>query len=747
MAFAFFRRRQKMVIIIMAVLMVSFLIGFQGFNTLFSRSGGKQPIGETKYGKIKLIDLTSASDQLDMLSQNAYLGYFATLESLAYRVVISNVDQDGRNSAPLVYAMLLQEAKERGEDVTEDDVDRYFNSLPYPYLPVKNYKDLIDRLNTQGRITEKQLRGAVANWIRVYRLFEDSCPTTPPSEPRLQRVYRDLNEKIALQIVKFPAADFVKDVPEPTPEQINEQFNKYRGVIEGSYPDETSFGFGYYQLPKVRISWFMVRPSVVARVVKVSDEDVQKYYRRNKANFVKKVPVETATTQNSDEATSKPVEYKTVQIDINEAWDGIVAELRVDAVTNRVNKIISSVEKDAGKLAGNAGKTAEDADSVYEKIFKSMRMDAAAAEALSKRIESLSVKNETLENAMNLLAEKASLAGICFPWGTYDGVTIDPQMEISFTANGETLGDVLKNITKQVFSQAKTEEGEAPVEAPDLQWSMVKGFEGVLFPLDTDDLKMFPIAAAKTALLTGSELWQDQVLGLCGDPTSKEGQFLAPTAFSRDAVEATRDGGVYVGPRMQTPLGEQVLWRIIETSPEHAPASITDVAGLRDKVIEDLKLTAAYQTAIKKADEFKELAASIGVEEAARKAKLEGVKTDLFARLGQRGWTDIEGLELPTRADLAKKTLVEQVFKLAPANPEPPYPTEPPAVMVLYIPALRATAVVQRVDYQPAYENKYEADRRELADMLMRSEKSSAIQYWFSRSTVTERLDYEPEKK
>ena len=32
MLFGFFRRRQKMVIIIMAVLMVSFLIGFQGFQ-------------------------------------------------------------------------------------------------------------------------------------------------------------------------------------------------------------------------------------------------------------------------------------------------------------------------------------------------------------------------------------------------------------------------------------------------------------------------------------------------------------------------------------------------------------------------------------------------------------------------------------------------------------------------------------------------------------------------------------------
>ena len=37
MAFAFFRRRQKMVIIIMVVLMVAFLIGFKGFESILER--------------------------------------------------------------------------------------------------------------------------------------------------------------------------------------------------------------------------------------------------------------------------------------------------------------------------------------------------------------------------------------------------------------------------------------------------------------------------------------------------------------------------------------------------------------------------------------------------------------------------------------------------------------------------------------------------------------------------------------
>lgn len=739
MAFAFFRRRQKMVIIIMAALMVSFLIGFQGFQMLFSKSGGKQPIGETPFGTITLADLNVASDQLDILNQYAYMGIFPRFmeEHFAYRVLMSNVDQDGRSEAPLVYAMLLQEAAERGGDVSEGDVDKFFARLPYPYLPVEDYKDLVEKMNTRGKITEKQLRGTVAGWIRVYRLYEDSCPSTPPSDPKLRRVYRRLNEKIALQIVKFSAEDLTKGVAEPTAEQIAKQFTEYRGKLEGSYPDETSFGFGYFQLPRVRISWFLARPNVVGRVISVSDEDVQRHYRRNKSRYVKEVPVEAAATEGDDEAASRPVEYKTVPMDINEAWNDIVIELKPSVVAGKINKILISAEK----KAVTSGK---DAGGVYEQVLKNMRKDKAAAEVLDKRIELMSVKNATLEEAVKILADKVDLAGICFPWGKHGGMTIDPKMKISFTAKGTLLRDVLKDITRQAFSQAKDGDSEAPAEVPELQWTMVKGFDGVLFPLDTEDIKMFPVAAATTTLLTGSEIWQDEVLGLCGDP-NKEGQFLAPLALSRDALEAAQSSGTYVGPRMQTLSDEQLMWRIIEVKPAHSPAAMTE--EIKDKVIEDLKLAAGYQVAMEKAQEFEKLAATTGLEDAARKAKLEGLKAELFPRLGQGGWSDIEHLELPNRAAVAKRKLIEQVFKLIPENIEPPYSNTPPAMTVLYIPALRATAVVQRVDYEPAYDDKYQAAREDLAKELMRATRGSTVQYWFNKATMVERLNYEPESK
>src|SRR5690554_5472185 len=68
MAFAFFRRRQKMVIIIMVVLMVAFLIGFRGFEIIFDRKIEKQSIGETRHGSIRYADIYSAEHDLNILA-------------------------------------------------------------------------------------------------------------------------------------------------------------------------------------------------------------------------------------------------------------------------------------------------------------------------------------------------------------------------------------------------------------------------------------------------------------------------------------------------------------------------------------------------------------------------------------------------------------------------------------------------------------------------------------------------------
>ncbi|NBB95773.1 MAG: hypothetical protein GVY16_08535, partial [Planctomycetes bacterium] len=46
----FFRKRQKLIFVIMVVLMVAFLVGMQGFEMLFGSGGADVTMAETEYG-------------------------------------------------------------------------------------------------------------------------------------------------------------------------------------------------------------------------------------------------------------------------------------------------------------------------------------------------------------------------------------------------------------------------------------------------------------------------------------------------------------------------------------------------------------------------------------------------------------------------------------------------------------------------------------------------------------------------
>ena len=75
MALGFFRRRQKMVMIIMAVLMVAFLVGFQGFSMLLSGRGGSDSIGTILGGRVHIRtgDIRQASFDLNVQFVNVGL--------------------------------------------------------------------------------------------------------------------------------------------------------------------------------------------------------------------------------------------------------------------------------------------------------------------------------------------------------------------------------------------------------------------------------------------------------------------------------------------------------------------------------------------------------------------------------------------------------------------------------------------------------------------------------------------------
>jgi len=748
MAFAFFRRRQKMVLIIMVVLMVSFLVGLQGFSMLFSaKSQQNIPVGRVGDHDIIQRDLNRAGGDLNILSR-------LRLSKIEFLILLSN----GRGNKELAYALLLHEAENSGVRVTDADVDAFFQGVG---LVGAGYNAALSELRSSQKINEKQLRAIVARWIMVQKTFIAAEINSPPSEPQIRRLYRDLSEKVGLEVAKIPAEMFLKEVPEPTADQIDEQFNRFKAEVPRTYTSLDSFGFGYRQPASVNIEYIFIDHDAIERATQIPDKSLRDHYRRNREKYVREIPATvpatlpatvpaSATADSPEDAATRQVEHRTMRLSFAEAKDKIKAELLADAVGAKLDEFTNRVEMQIVELA-DIDQIAP--DKIYEQIVADMT--ESAHDLLARKID-VTIAAEPLSEAIGKLADEAALVAICYPWGTHGDQKLSPSVRVTLKAEGITLGEALRRITQQV-------------KWPEIKWATCRGFEGVLFPVDGEaGAKLFPIRIGRSGLMDYRALSEDEVLG---SSFTISGQPLAEQAFRAEMFDAARrrPGGVE-GPQMQVsgPTKGRLLWRIKQAIPAHEPGELNE--DIRRQVVEDIKVTKAMLLARQKAEQIAAAAEKTDLASAAKAADAETTDTDLFGRkilseprrqlemLAYRfgrpeyhyramlspaysvNWNQVTGLEMPSPQ--LRQYLMEKVFALAPEDVEPPYPPKS-SPMVLSLPPRREVVVIRRNAYRASLQSDYEqGGRMYLARVLMviRQDRTRAL--WFTLPGIQRRLRF-----
>ena len=257
MAFGFFRRHQKKVIIVMAALMILFLVGLKGMEMLLSEDRSDIPRGETRYGKVTLADTIVAETDLFLLRSYVRLDnpmrmmQWPGSNGMELIQLLSNRDREN-----LTYALLLAEAAGMGVSVSDADVQTFLSRIG---LEGAGYDVMLSSLRAAERgMTEQRLRAAVADWLMIFRAFEAAQVGNPPSVPELQMLYRDLGEMIELRMLRIPADDFLKDVAEGPVDGIVERFVQFKDNPPGKFSLENPFGFGYRQPNRVRVQYLFV---------------------------------------------------------------------------------------------------------------------------------------------------------------------------------------------------------------------------------------------------------------------------------------------------------------------------------------------------------------------------------------------------------------------------------------------------------------------------------------------------------
>ena len=756
MAFAFFRRRQKTVIIVMVALMVSFLVGMQGLSMILSPDRGKAAVGTWSGGEIAYNDIRRAASDLSILAGYLRLGnYYRMLQTLELTDAEFLQLNANKNNRELAYAILQAQADARGVVVTDADVQMFLAKMGLS-VESEGYKNLTLSLKEQHSMPTEQFHAVVARWLAVNKAFSAANVSAPPSTPRLEKLFRDLNELIELRVVKIPAGKFIEKIAKPSDEEIEKLFNERKGFFSGAYRDENDFGFGYRQPDLVKIQYMFINKFAIARAIRPDEAEVRRYYRKNRAALTKKVkkageksPVRSDKKEGEESPESDAqAEFDVVQMDLIEAMDQIVkllsdvqAQRATDSLLARIQTLVAEFTDKDGQVQPG----------VYRKVMASLLLTEPARSVLAATIAEVTIKNESLNAAMDILATAAGVKAICHPYigGKY------ADKKISLRAKNITLGEALKRISKKLGAKPS-------------KWVMCYGLDGVLFVLGDREKTVgtFPIWIADSPLLSNRQLLSHPILGKSVTSPSG-GKTLASIAAGAEGL--TREAGSPVlirlggiGPQMYVcPKEDQVvgrlIWQLTGAESQREPEKLTD--ALKLQVIRDWKIRIAFlNQAAKTASKIADKARKATLESAAKSARVESAKAGPFARR-RVAWgmpirfvpSDVPTMELPpmplnARSDACLRVL-EKIFSLIPHRIEPPYPDKPVAVAVVPVAALRAVFVIQRTDYRPPVRSLFENPwKARLAKALMDIQRHDARQNWFEYQSIVDRTGFKPDK-
>ena len=763
MAFGFFRRHQKAVIVIMVVLMVAFLLTATSFQSILDFfSPHKNPARGTAYGEnVTARDVQEASYQLDLLKRIPFDRLIEMREGqpgqqMARMLVpgqkISDLDMlrllmtNGRN-AELAFALLKAEAKHAGVAASEQEIRDALGAMSPTAVQGEHPGDEVySQFTTSLKVGKEDLKRAMASWLMVSKNFAVNMPAVPPSVPELRRLYSELSDRIDLRMVQMPAIDPRIVSQNPTEAQFLDQFKKHRDVEAGNYTKDNPFGFGYRKPDRAAIEWLEIRDDMIRRAAQPTEKQIEEYFSANLSKFKDKY--------------------------LDEVRPQIIAALSESSIASKLDAVTAAVTDDVKKI--NAQQ--KDPKNIYPVVVASMKTDATGA--LGRKVK-VNLQAVELGKAIEKLATVSGVK-IVYPIGEMGLTTISDKVKVTLNTNGMTLGQALQQITDQVFNVTPTATS-SPSSAPALSsgvkiaWCGLKGLNDVIFA-DNNDLNTYPLRAQSThGPLSLVELSHDRTLGsatLTDSFQSYVRERMARYQGQRGQVRMLLDDVAYA--KAFTPEGSEaaagalevgqtgpiaylfqgynpypvarIIWHISEALPSHAPTDkeLENDVTLRMDVEKDWKVLQGWQQSLDQGKLILDQAKTAGIDAAGKAHGLTASDTGFFQRLapGQQAW--IPGVPKPE--GMMDQALVDQIldqaFALAPTQADPPYTDK--AVGIIQVQPVHMVIVAQRQGFERATQSQFEHDRSELTQAIRNQYQMIGIKTWFVLSNIEKRTDWKP---
>lgn len=318
--------RRRLMAFFAAGLMVAFLVP--------TMSGRGQTRGNTAAGTIDgktvyVTDLVNSQYEWEALKRNLIIGPegygmrpLAALFGPAAQQIEEHRD---------LYMLLQKEAAGMGMFVSRDRVDELLKQVR------------VVGIDMRGLDNVEFVKRSLANFLMVQDAFGHAADAIKISQPYRSYELATRFQQVKVNAVDFAAADFAGKLPDPTKEQLQEQYDKWVEVDrETADPSTNPFGFGYRFPSRAKLQYLCIPATELRKAVEARQSperwevDARKYYLVNQAAF-SATTQETSATGPTTRRITKP--FEEVRKDVMEA----MVKPEVEKLQGEVYRYVSGV--------------------------------------------------------------------------------------------------------------------------------------------------------------------------------------------------------------------------------------------------------------------------------------------------------------------------------------------------------------------------------------------------------------------
>jgi hypothetical protein len=388
----FFRKYNKQLLAIFMALLLIVWLGGSALTELIRSRGdyGKTPQG-TAYGKtITLKDMQPSFLETETLEQIMGRPLWQYPWAFVVQTLGMNMQQAGAiRQMPLSkdeWYMLDTAARKAHVQITPEALESFkAKSMITP--------EVSNVIRQRTHKTQEELDEALTSFARVQEAAVQAAQAVKVSEADINEMVRRTGEKARIEAVAIEAKSFYDKNYQPTPQEIQAQFDKYKNIT--SQPSSPG-----YELPAAaQIEYIEIDSDALAQRQKVDDQEAYAYWKEHSSEFTK--PTSTRPTTSSAPA-SQPKPYTS----FSEASPKVIAKLKKEKAQNEAQRIIApemiaklaepwaaltttrpsdaKTAPDRQKAADLYPKLIEQFQAKYPGAFKYKRLDLIEEPALAK---------------------------------------------------------------------------------------------------------------------------------------------------------------------------------------------------------------------------------------------------------------------------------------------------------------------------------------------------------------------------